>query len=207
MDHEYVVLRGVNRAQIGKYLTHAASVLSGLLVWLILGAVDLARRLGVGVNLPPVVLSLVGATTVYAGLYFLFRKWIWRLPWIMRWLKVANLAGTWSCEGKPFLRPDSPEIPWRAIVTITQDWDRFRVHLKTEQSVSNSIVAALTCDPVEGFVLLYSYQNTPKPGEDELSGHRGFARLTFDKDLQGAEGDYFNGDGRHSSGTMLLRRA
>jgi hypothetical protein len=91
-------------------------------------------------------------------------------------------------------------------MTITQDWDRFRVHLQTAQSASNSIVAALTTDPIEGFVLLYSYRNEPKPGEDELRTHRGFSRLTFDKGLHRAEGDYFNGDGRHSSGTMALRR-
>jgi hypothetical protein len=207
MDHEYVVLGGINRAQVGKYLTHTASVVSGLLVWLLLGLVDIAHAMGVGVNLPPVVLSLVGASTVYAALYLLFRRWMWRLPWIMHWLKVANLAGIWHCDGSPFPRPGSPATAWEGTVTITQDWDRFRVHLKTAQSVSNSIVAALTTDPVEGYVLLYSYRNEPKPGEDELSAHRGFARLVFDKDLQRAEGDYFNGDGRHSSGTMTFRRA
>jgi hypothetical protein len=207
MDHEYVVLGGVNRAQIGKYLTHAASVVSGVLVWMLLGAVDLARAAGIGVNLPPVVLSLAGATTVYAGLYLLFRKWVWRLPWVMRWLKIANLSGAWDCTGTPFPRPDSLATPWTGIVTITQDWDRFRVHLKTRQSSSNSLVAALTHDPIEGFVLLYSYRNEPKPGETELAAHRGFARLTFRKDLAHADGDYFNGDGRHSSGTMTLRKA
>jgi len=206
MDHEYVVLGGVNRAQVGRYLTRTASVVSGLLVWLLLQLVDLAKTFGIGVNLPPVVLSLVGAGAVYGGLYLLFRKWMWRLPWVMRWLKVANLAGTWACEGSPFPREGSLAKEWTATVTITQDWDRFRVHLKTAQSSSNSIVAALTCDPIEGFVLLYSYRNEPKPGEDELSVHRGFARLVFDKHLKRAEGDYFNGDGRHSSGTMILRR-
>lgn len=206
MDHEYVVLGGVNRAQVGRYLTRTASVVSGILVWALLQAVDIAKGLGLGVNLPPVVLSLLGAGTVYAGLYFLFRKRIWRLPWVMRWLKVVNLSGVWDCEGSPFVRPDSKATPWKATVTITQDWDRFRIHLKTAQSASNSIVAALTTDPIEGYVLLYSYRNEPKPGEAELSVHRGFAKLVFDKELKRAEGDYFNGDGRHSSGTMILRR-
>jgi hypothetical protein len=206
MDHEYIVLGGINRACVGKYLTHTASFVSGLLVWLLLWAVNIAQVLGWNVNLPPVVLSLVGAGAVYAILYFLFRKWIWRLPWVMRWLKVANLAGTWQCDGTPFPHPGSLAKSWTGTMTITQDWDRFRVHLQTAQSASNSIVAALTTDPIEGFVLLYSYRNEPKPGEDELRTHRGFARLTFDKDLHSAEGDYFNGDGRHSSGTMALRR-
>jgi hypothetical protein len=206
MDHEYIVLGGINRARVGKYLTHTASFVSGLLVWLLLWAVNIAQVLGWNANIPPVVLSLVGAGTVYAVLYFMFRKWIWRIPWVTQWLKVANLAGTWHCDGTPFLRPGSLGQPWAGTLTITQDWDRFRVHLQTAQSASNSIVAALTTDPIEGIVLLYSYRNEPKPGEDELRPHRGFARLTFDKGLQSAEGDYFNGDGRHSSGTMSLRR-
>lgn len=206
MDHEYVVLGGINRARVGKYLTHTASIVSGLLVWLLLGLVDIARVAGVNVNLPPVVLSLVGAGSVYAALYFIFRKWIWRIPWVTRWLKVADLAGTWHCDGTPFPRSDTLAMPWKGTLTITQDWDRFRVHLKTAQSASNSIVAAVTTDAIEGFVLLYSYRNEPKPGEDDLFPHRGFARLVFDKDLRTAEGDYFNGDGRHSSGTMTLRR-
>jgi len=206
MDHEYIVLGGINRARVGKYLTHTASAVSGLLVWLLLGAVNIAHAMGISVNLPPVVLSLVGAGTVYAVLYFLFRKWIWRFPWVLRWLKVANLAGTWDCDGLPFQRPDSQAKAWKGTITITQDWDRFRVHLQTAQSASNSIVAALTTDPIEGFVLLYSYRNDPKPGEQELRAHRGFASFVFDKNLKSAKGDYFNGDGRHSSGTMVLRR-
>lgn len=206
MDHEYVVLGGINRARIGKYLAHTASAVSAVLVWLLLGAVNVANKLGVGVNLPPVVLSFVGAGSVYAGLYFVLRRWVWRHPWVMPLLKVANLAGTWHCDGTPFARPDSPAVPWTAKVTITQDFDRFRIHLKTAQSASNSIVAALTCDPIEGFVLLYSYRNEPRPGEIDLAVHRGFAKLTFDKDLRHAEGDYFNGDGRHTSGSMKLRK-
>jgi len=206
MEHEYVVLGGINRAQVGRYITGTASAVSGFLVWALLQAVDIAKKLGVGVNLPPVLLSLLGAGTVYAGLYLLFRKWIWRLPWIMRWLKVANVAGVWTCEGTPFPRADSKATAWTGTVTITQDWDRFRVHLRTAQSASNSVVAALTVDPIEGYVLLYSYKNEPRPGEAELHAHRGFAKLVFDKGLQRAEGDYFNGDGRHSSGTMILRR-
>lgn len=207
MDHEYIVLGGINRARVGKYLTHTASVVSGALVWLLLGLVNIAHAMGIGANLPPVVLSLVGAGAVYAALYWIFRKWVWRLPWIMRWLKVADLAGTWHCDGSPFERPGSLATAWKGVLTITQDWDRFRVHLKTAQSASNSLVAALTTDPIEGFVLLYSYRNEPRPGEDELSAHRGFASLVFDKGMQKAEGDYFNGDGRHSSGKMILRRA
>lgn len=46
MDHEYVVLGGVNRAQIGQYLARTASIVSGLLVWALLQTVDIAKGLG-----------------------------------------------------------------------------------------------------------------------------------------------------------------
>lgn len=206
MDHEYVVLGGVNRAQIGKYLARTASIVSGLLVWALLQAVDIAKTLGLSANLPPVALSLLGAGTVYAVLYLIFRRWIWRVPVVMRWLKVADLSGTWVCEGKPFPRTDSLAVDWHGTMTITQDWDKVRIHLDAGLSKSNSDVAGVACDPVEGFVLVYSYRNEPKAGQTVLSSHRGFAKIVFAKDLRSGRGDYFTGDGRHSSGTLALRR-
>ncbi|WP_249453436.1 hypothetical protein [Xanthomonas arboricola] len=206
MDHEYVVLGGINRAQIGKYLARTASIVSGLLVWTLLQAVDIAKGLGLSANLPPVVLSLLGAGTVYAVLYLIFRRWIWRIPLVMQWLKVADLSGTWICEGNPFPRPDSHAVNWTGTMTITQDWDRVRIHLDAGLSKSNSDVAGLVSDPIEGFVLLYSYRNEPKAGETQLNAHRGFARLVFAKDMKSGNGDYFTGDGRHSSGNFTLRK-
>lgn len=206
MDHEYVVRGGVNRADIGKYLARMASVISGLLVWALLQAVDLAEQFGLSTNLPPVVLSLIGAGTVYTVLYLIFRRWIWRMQLVAGWLKVADLSGTWICEGHPFPRSDSLAVDWQGTMTITQDWDKVRIHLDSGFSKSNSDVAGLVSDAIEGFVLLYSYRNEPKPGQTELSAHRGFAKLIFAKDLETGKGDYFNGDGRHSSGTLTLRR-
>ncbi|MBB5879646.1 hypothetical protein GGR74_000794 [Xanthomonas arboricola] len=147
MDHEYVVLGGVNRAQIGKYLARTASAVSGLLVWILLQAVDIAKGLGLSTNLPPVVLSLLGAGAVYAILYVIFRRWIWRMPFVARWLKVADLSGTWICEGHPFPRPDSLAIDWEGRMTITQDWDKLRIHLDAGFSKSNSDVAGLCVRP------------------------------------------------------------
>ncbi|SOO21375.1 Putative pancortin-3 (fragment) [Xanthomonas citri pv. fuscans] len=91
-------------------------------------------------------------------------------------------------------------------MTITQDWDRVRIHLDAGLSKSNSDVAGLVSDPIEGFVLLYSYRNEPKAGETQLNAHRGFARLVFAKDMKSGNGDYFTGDGRHSSGNFTLRK-
>ncbi len=191
---------------LGNILHGRLRSFQGSLVWALLQAVDLAKEFGLSTNLPPVILSLIGAGTVYAVLYLIFRRWIWRMPIVAGWLKVADLSGTWICEGHPFPRPDSLAVDWQGTMTITQDWDKVRIHLDAGLSKSNSDVAGLVSDAIEGFVLLYSYRNEPKPGQTELSAHRGFAKLIFAKDLKTGTGDYFNGDGRHSSGTLTLRR-
>ena len=79
--------------------------------------------------------------------------------------------------------------------------------MKTSQSGSNSISAALVWDDIDGYVLLYHYQNDPKLGETELRAHRGFAEITFHKDLRSGEGEYFNGHGRNTFGRMRLTKA
>lgn len=80
------------------------------------------------------------------------------------------------------------------------------MRLKTAQSASNSIAAALVYDQADGFRLLYNYKNEPRIGEVELMAHRGAAELTFSADLTAADGEYFNGHGRFTFGNMKLTR-
>ena len=89
---------------------------------------------------------------------------------------------------------------------ITQSWDKIRVRLTTKQSGSGSIAASLSYDEITGYRLLYNYQNDPNIDEPELAPHRGFADLTFSHDLKTAKGEYFNGHGRFTFGTMELTR-
>jgi len=53
---------------------------------------------------------------------------------------------------------------------------------------------------------MYHYKNQPRLNAPELSAHHGFAELTFLADGRTASGEYFNGRGRNSFGTMTLRR-
>jgi hypothetical protein len=205
-EHEYALLGGTNRAKVGRYIGIASASISALIVFLVLAAVDVAKRLGVSTTLPPSVLSLVGAGAVFTVLYWLFDKYVWRWAPLGSLLKVPNLAGDWSCEGKTLDADGNTKYEWQATVTIVQTWDRLRVRLKTKQSGSNSVSAALLRDEVDGFVLLYHYKNDPRINEVDLKAHRGFAELTFSKDCQSAEGPYFNGHGRFTFGTMALTR-
>lgn len=205
-EHEYALLEGVNRAKVGRCLGALAGAISGLIVFILLAAVDLAKRFKIPVNLPPTALSLVSAGAVFGGLYWILDRYAWRWSWLGAVLGVPDLSGEWQCEGESLHQDGSTRHPWTGTVTIIQSWYKLRVRLRTAQSGSNSVSAALICDKADGYVLLYHYRNEPRVGERELQGHRGFAELTFAKDRRSAVGEYFNGQGRFTFGRMRLRR-
>lgn len=205
-EHEYVLMGGMNRAKIGRYLSMASASISAGLVFLLLAAVDLANSLGLPTNLPPAVLSLVGAGTIFSVLYWVFDRHAWSWPPVAKLLKVPNLAATWRCEGKS-LHSDGPvKFQWEGEIKIIQSWDKLRVRLKTKESGSNSIAAALTYDAADGYRLLYHYRNDPRMDRPELASHQGCAVITFAPDLKTGVGEYFNGGGRITFGTMQLTR-
>ncbi|MBD9541298.1 hypothetical protein IB276_17725 [Ensifer sp. ENS04] len=207
LEHEYTVLGGMNRARIGQYLAVVSACISGGVVFVLLSAVDLAKRLGVAASLPPSVLSLTGAGSVFLVLYWFLDRYAWRWAWISRVLKVPDLSGDWNCVGQSLGSDGSIRHTWIGKVTIVQTFDRIRVRLKTSQSGSNSTIAALILDEADGYRLYYSYRNDPRIGEPELASHRGTAEITFAKDLKSGLGEYVNSYGRSTSGRLTLTRA
>lgn len=205
-DHEYALLGGINRAKVGRYISLAAASVSGVMVFVLLALIDVAHRFNIPANLPPTVLSLAGAGTVFAVLYWLFDRFVWRWSKIASVLKVPDLSGDWNCEGRSLRSDGAVDVAWNGTVTIVQTWDKLRVRLKTDQSGSNSITAAVLYDSADGYRLLYNYRNEPRIEEPNLQGHVGFADLVFGRDLKTAEGPYFNGHGRFTFGTMKLTR-
>jgi hypothetical protein len=206
LDHEYALLGGSNRAKVGRYLSIIAAAVSAAIVLVLLSLVDLARSLGLPANLTPSVMSLVGAGAVFGVLYWIFNRYAWRWPLVSLAVRVPNLSGEWKCTGRTYNPDGSIQHDWKANVTIYQCWDKIRVKLRTEQSGSDSIAAALTCDENDGYRLLYNYRNQPRIGEVELKAHVGFGDIIFAKDMKSAEGEYFNGRGRNTFGTMHLSR-
>lgn len=203
LEHEYAVLGGLNRAAIGRYLSIAASALAACLGTLVAWLIDVAKRFGLADHVPGLVLWPLTAGAIYMVLYWLFESRIWKWPRLARVLKVPDISGTWRCEG---LTLSPKDATWEGEITIVQSWDKLRVRLKTKQSGSNSISAALVYDEADGFRLLYNYKNDPNIGESSLVSHRGSAELTFSPDLTTATGEYFNGHGRYTYGTMQLTR-
>jgi len=205
-EHEYALLGGVNRSKVGRIIGLLAASASAGIVFLLLAAVDVAQRLGIPANLPPAVFSLMGAGAVFTALYWVFNRYLWRWPWVSSLMKVPDLSGKWHCDGRTIQSDGKPGYVWDGTATIIQSWDKLRICLKTKHSGSNSISAALLCDSAEGYRLLYNYRNDPRIEETELKSHLGFAELVFDKTLKSAEGEYFNGHGRYTFGTMKLTR-
>jgi len=203
-EHEYALLGGFNRSRLGRLLAIASSSISAFLVFLALSLFDLVRSWGLDPRIPPMVTSLFGAGMVFAVLYFLFDRVLWKLPGIRLVLKLPNLAGTWKVEGVS--EDKSPPSPWVGVITITQSWDRLRVHLETSESTSDSVSAALVHDGTAGHRLLYHYRNEPKFGQPDLAAHHGFGDLTFSCDGRTASGGYFNGRGRNTYGSMRLTK-
>lgn len=205
-EHEYSVLGGANRTKIGRVLTLTASSISSALVFMLLTAVDFAKKYNLNVNLPPMVLSLLGAGMVFALLNLLLSKWAWRWPGASLALKVPDISGTWDCEGKTLHDDGRVKYEWTGEIVIVQTWDKLRIRLRTETSGSNSINAALAFDSIDGVVLLYHYRNDPKGGSAGLAAHTGCAVVTISKNGQTAAGDYFTGLGRKNVGTMNWKK-
>ncbi|WP_455947960.1 Cap15 family cyclic dinucleotide receptor domain-containing protein [Lelliottia jeotgali] len=203
-SHEYALIDGINRASIGRYVGAVSAAVSALLVLTLFWAVDLVERYGLPVNITPSFIALISAGTVYLALYWIFNCFVWRWGWVQKLLKVPDLKGTWTCKGVS--RKGKREFVWEGTIDIYQCWDRLRIKLKTESSGSNSVVAAVSHDDTGGFRLIYSYANDPKADGGELRSHVGFCNMEISHDQQSAEGNYFTGRGRSTSGQMTWTR-
>jgi hypothetical protein len=206
-DHEYTILSGVNRAGIGRWIAVVAAGISSAIVFALLAIIDVAKALGVAPQLPTLILWPIGAGTIYVGLYWFFDRHLWRHPQVAKLLKLPDLRGRWQCKGQTINQDKTVAFSWSASMTITQSWDRLKIRLETETSISQSIAAALVHDEGGGFLVMYHYRNEPKataPGD--MRPHRGFGELTFSQDGKSATGEYFNGVGRPTFGTMTIEK-
>lgn len=201
------MLGGFNRAKVGHLIGALAAALGSTLITLLIAGLELLERLSVIDAVPKVILWPLTAGMIYFALYWFFDNYIWKFKFVSSRLKVPDLSGKWKCLGQPINPDKTLGEPWHAEVEIMQSWDRVRVRLKGQQSGSNSTSAAILHDPIDGFRLMYSYANDPYPGEINIVGHRGFAELTFDHKLEKADGEYFNGQGRFTCGTLKLSKA
>lgn len=206
-NHEYALLDGINRSTVGRYIFAIASALSAALVSLIIVLINWWQKLGL-LQFPQVIIVPLTAGIVYACLYYVFKNKAWKWHWVAKFISIPDLSGAWEVEGETLNPKPNTNPTWVGKIIIYQDWDLIRVCLQTEASKSESIAAALQFDQIYGYHLLYTYRNEPKADSpSDMQSHRGAVHLTFNPDLTKAEGDYFNGRGRYSFGTMRLSRS
>lgn len=202
LPHEYAVI-GHSRAVWGRHLGTAAAVIASIGSAVAVAGFKLAQELGLG-ETGQVILWPVTAALIFPFAHLAFDRWLWKWRRVSKLLKIPDLNGEWDCQGRT--TSVDPPREWTGTVTIDQTWEKIKVHLKTGQSSSHSISAALVHEPRVGYRLMYSYRNTPKIGEPELATHVGFCEFIFDEALTGADGEYFNNHGRTTSGRMRLTR-
>jgi hypothetical protein len=202
-EHEYSVV-GHSRSKVGMSIAFVAGLIAGALTTLAGILLTVAREAGY-FSVPDILLWPITGTAVFGVLFLAFDKFGWRLWGLRSAVGIPHIAGRWSLEGASFDQNQKPQYRWSGEVEITQRYEKIFVCLRTDQSRSHSISAAMVPEGSQ-YRLIYSYRNQPKPGEPELQAHIGHCELLFERDLRSAEGSYFNGGGRFTHGRMKLLR-
>lgn len=200
--HEYAVI-GHSRAAWGRHLGTAAAIIASVCAAIAVAGFELAQKLGLS-NTGQVILWPLSAAIIFPFAHWLFDKWIWKWGIMSPLLNIPDLNGEWECQG--LTTSSDPQREWEGTVIISQTWEKIKLHLRTSQSTSSSISAALLHEPGLGYRLMYSYRNSPRLGEPELAAHVGFCEFIFAEALTSADGEYFNNHGRTTSGRMRLTR-
>lgn len=202
-QHEYSVVEH-SRTRIGMTIAFLATAVGGAITTGL--AMLLVYLTDLGFSFPIVVLFPLTSTAIFGGLFFLFDKFVWNKNRLRRLIGVPDISGDWELSGQSFDTDNQPKYAWEGKVQITQSYERITVYLRTSQSSSESISAAIINKGRAGWLLIYSYSNQPKPGESDMSAHFGHCEILFSEDLRSAEGKYFNGGGRFSHGTLALSK-
>ncbi len=141
---------------------------------------------------------------VYFILHWVFNKWGWKT----RFIEIPDLNGAWKVKGSTLDEEGNVKYDWLSDLDIEQNWKQISINIKTEKSQSKSYTATLLKrNGIRGrWVLSYSYKNEPKLNQvHELNSNKGFCEIEFEKNLQSAEGTYFNSAGRRTYGLMSLK--
>lgn len=201
--HEYSII-GHSRSTIGRYLGALAAFIAAGSVVASGAATGVAHWLGLSDWLSHVTVVPISAAIVYPVAHWLFDRFAWK--YAGRVLNIADISGDWLCNGTTLSEEGTIKFTWQADITISQSWEKIHVTLRTRQSASHSVSAALIPEADGSWMLMYSYRNEPRAGEPDLNAHLGYCELRFSKSLRDAEGDYFNARGRGTFGRMQLTK-
>lgn len=183
-------MRGCSRERYVFYLAFVAIAVVAIMR-------QAAGYLGVAISMT--------AFGVFAGLFIVFDRWVWRLPWIGNLLGTPDLSGVWTIVGSTD-GADAIAREWKGTLAIEQTWSHIAISIETEQSRSRSTMASLERDPGFGYRLIYGYANSRKDVDGGLRSHNGTCEAIIAEDLQSADAAYFNDHQRRTVGTMKWYR-
>lgn len=154
------------------------------------------------------IVSVVGpltAVSIFALLYTLFDKKIWRWKVLKKigLVKVPDLDGEWEGTFNSSFHNFNKSYP--AQFKIEQTWTKICIMGKFNDSKSSSYTSAIKVNAGGGVKVFYSYQNEKNAEKaDELfSDHKGYGSLLLNNEENKIEGTYFNNPSNNRNHGML----
>lgn len=149
---------------------------------------------------------------IYAGLFLLFDKYLWRVSFlhtILKNLKIIvadDLNGRWRGTIKSSYDNFKSEI--KAELTIKQTATQVKIRGVFDESKSISVHENFSCSEIDDKVaLFYFFKNEPRyDAVDTMSMHEGSAILTYDKEGDTLAGHYYSGRDRNNHGIIEVKR-
>lgn len=174
-----------------------------------------------GFTLPVLIPSF---TLVFGAIFLVCNRYIWRLDPVQSvgLVKIPNLNGKWTGYVKTSysgtipesqIHPDNEEesdyTKIRASLSITQQWWRIQVDLRTDGSSSHSEGATLLVEDTRWPTLSYQYENTPSVDTpDGMQLHYGTTnlQLSSEDETDVLTGAYYTGPQRENHGELYFER-
>ena len=149
----------------------------------------------------------IAASALFILLWLLFSKVLWNKAFMTKISQTPDLNGTWDCDGEG-KKQNNPSItnPWKATITIEQNFSEISIYMKTKNNSSQSISCGASIEFINKNTcrLSYPYKNTPLNADSDMYEHDGFCQLTFNLENKTATGYYYTNNSRNSYGFMNL---
>lgn len=105
---------------------------------------------------------------------FLFRTWLWKIPWLRGWLvPFPNLSGTWTGQLKSdWVDPESGKesTPKEVMLTIKQSYTHISCVMHSAEMKSHSFAEGLQIQEAQQTRrLVYTYTSVPRTTLDHRS--------------------------------------
>lgn len=156
----------------------------------------------------PFYIELPSIPSVYALLFYLFDKYLWKHP-IFKKLGIVvadDLNGKW--EGNLKSSYDNHAKPIKTGLTIEQTATRIKICGTFNQSKSVSIHENFSRSEIDNKVaLFYFFRNEPNyDAAETMSIHEGSVKLIHDEKENILTGYYYSGRDRNNHGTIEVKR-